>query len=93
MNFNAKFPNWMRFCLLQGFYTPGKSHALNGRIDSTPRILTFKLGHFQIQATEALDTITSLWTLTPTATARSKAVVAVKTKNKNNDGSDKEDED
>ena len=22
MNFNANFLNWMRFCLLQGFYTP-----------------------------------------------------------------------
>ena len=48
MKFSAEFPNLMRFCLLQGyinykvgvFLQPGKSHALDGNSDSTPRTLT-----------------------------------------------------
>ena len=46
-----------------------------------------------LQATEALDIMSSVGPLTPTATARSRAVVAVKTKDKDNDDSDEEDED
>ena len=38
--FNEEFPTLMRFCLLH-FLHPWKSHAQNGRSDSTPRILTF----------------------------------------------------
>jgi len=47
----------------------------------------------ELQATEALDIMSSVSPMTPTATARSRAVVAVKTKDKDNDDSDKEDED
>jgi len=47
----------------------------------------------ELQATEALDIMSSVGPLTPKATARSRAVVAVKTKDKNNDDSDEEDED
>ena len=47
MMFNIELPTFMRFCLLQGcirqvhFFHVWKSHAQNGRSDSTPRILTF----------------------------------------------------
>ena len=48
-NFNTEFPTLMRFCLQQGLYKieflhPWKSHAQNGRSDSTPRILTSWIG-------------------------------------------------
>ena len=50
INFNAEFPTFMRFCLLQryickisGFLHPGKNQTLNGISDSTPRILTLGL--------------------------------------------------
>ena len=46
-----------------------------------------------LQATEALDIMSSVGPLTPTATVRSRAVVAVKTKDKGKDNSDKEDDD
>ena len=45
-----------------------------------------------LQATEALDIMSSVSPMTPTATARSRAVVAVKTKDKDNDDSDEEDD-
>ena len=49
MNLNAEFPFLMRFYLLQdykidAFLHPGKIHALNGRSDSTPTILTLPQG-------------------------------------------------
>ena len=46
MNFIAEFPTLMRFlftpslCKIGVFLHPGKSHALNCKSDSTPRILT-----------------------------------------------------
>ena len=55
MNFNAKFQTLMRVCFpslhkIGVFLHPGKSHAQNGRSDSTPRILTllniYKLWQF-----------------------------------------------
>ena len=50
MTFNAEFPTLMRFYLLQchiryvHFLHPWKSHAPNGRSDSTPRIPTLENG-------------------------------------------------
>ena len=43
----VEFLTLIRFCFLQGrcVFTPWESHALNGRNDSTPRILT--LGRLQ----------------------------------------------
>ena len=58
MNFNAEFKTLMKFCLLQGYLRyvlhPGKSHALNDRSDSLPRMLTLLLLTAQLRGLTVL---------------------------------------
>ena len=60
MNFNGEFPTNIfftpRLCKIGVFLHPGKSHALNSRSNSTPRILTLNIILAEFRCTPITNT-------------------------------------